>query len=118
MYDVSAGVIKLAVNGSLIGSHTPGGSDWSGADAFAIGTLGGSNAGGIGGGQQNTESFNGKIALFRVYRNQILTNEEIKSNYYAGIAHIAPILTVNSITHTSPIPINLTFKNGTQTQWT
>jgi hypothetical protein len=112
MYDVSAGVIKLAVNGSLIGSHTPGGSDWSGADAFAIGTLGGSNAGGIGGGQQNTESFNGKIALFRVYRNQILTNEEIKSNYYAGIAHIAPILTVNSITHTSPIPINLTFKNG------
>jgi hypothetical protein len=112
MYDVSAGSISLAVNGSLIGSHTPGGSDWSGSDAFAIGTLGGSNAGGIGGGQQNTESFDGKIALFRVYRNQILNADEIKSNYYAGIVKIAPVFTVNQITHTTPIPVSLTFKNG------
>jgi hypothetical protein len=112
MYDVSAGSISLAVNGSLIGSHTPGGSDWSGSDAFAIGTRGGSNAGGIGGGQQNTESFDGKIALFRVYRNQILNADEIKSNYYAGIVKIAPVFTVNQITHTTPIPVSLTFKNG------
>ena len=112
MYDVSAGSISLAVNGSLIGSHNPGGADWSGSDAFAIGTLGGSNAGGIGGGQQNTESFDGKIALFRVYRNQILNAAEIKSNYYAGIVKIAPVFTVNQITHTNPIPVSLTFKNG------
>ena len=112
MYDVSAGSISLAVNGSLIGSHNPGGADWSGSDAFAIGTRGGSNVGGIGGGQQNTESFDGKIALFRVYRNQILDATEIKSNYYAGIVKIAPVFTVNQVTHTTPIPVSLTFKNG------
>ena len=82
-YDVSAGVMEFFVNGVSIGTDNPGGGDWSGGDNFGLGTRGQNNTGGIGGGQQSTESFDGQIAIFRVYRNQILTAEEVQANYQA-----------------------------------
>ena len=88
-YDTS-GTMKLYVNGSEAGTPATGvtGNDWSGGDNAGLGTLGGDNVGGIGSGQSNTESFDGKIALFRVYRDQILTSEEIFASYDAMDGHI------------------------------
>ena len=80
-YDVSVGAMELYVNGDSKGTSTPGGNDWSGGDDAAVGTLGEDNVGGLGSGQQNTESFDGKIAIFRVYRNQLLTADQVSTNY-------------------------------------
>ena len=80
-YNTADGVLQLFVNGTLVGSDTPGGGNWSGGDAAAFGTRGGNNTGGIGGGQSGTESFQGQIALIRVYSSQILTPGEVEMNY-------------------------------------
>lgn len=85
-YSTASGVLQLFVNGSLIDSATPGGNNWTGGDSAAFGTRGGNNTGGIGGGQSNTESFQGQIALIRGYRNRILTAAEVEQNYLATIA--------------------------------
>ena len=80
-YNTATGSMELFVNGVSVGSATPGGNDWSGGDAVGFGTLGGNNVGGIGNGQQNTESFDGQIALIRVYAEQILTPAEVENNF-------------------------------------
>jgi len=104
-YDVSAGAMALYVNGDSKGTASPGGGDWSGGDDAAVGTRGENNVGSLGNGQQNTESFDGKIAIFRVYRNQILTAGQISTNYQnivgltLGIANDpATAVTTNSAT--------------------
>jgi len=84
-YDVSAGAMELFVNGESVGTSSPGGNDWSGSDPAGVGTRGGANTGGIGNGQSNTESFDGQVAIFRVYSNQILTPAEVLSNYDAVV---------------------------------
>jgi len=84
-YDVSAGAMELFVNGVSVGTATPGGGDWSGGDPVGVGTRGGANLGGIGGGQAGTESFDGQIAKFRVYRNQLLTASEVTQNFKAVV---------------------------------
>lgn len=91
-YDVSAGSMELFINGVSVGTDTPTGNDWSGGDAAGVGTRGDSNVGGIGNGQSDTESFDGQIAKFRVYRNQILTDAEVLNNFNA-VATEAPSLT-------------------------
>ena len=83
-YDISTGSLQLFINGSLIGTEVPSGGDWSGSDPFALGTLGGANTGGIGGGQSETESFDGQISLFRVYNDQVLNSSEVLSNFFNG----------------------------------
>ncbi|MEM1296265.1 MAG: Ig-like domain-containing protein, partial [Verrucomicrobiota bacterium] len=80
-YDVTSNVLELFVNGTSVGTDTAAGGDWSGSDPAALGTRGGGNAGGIGSGQQNTESFDGQLAIFRVYRDQILTAGEVQANF-------------------------------------
>jgi hypothetical protein len=80
-YNVSAGSMELFVNGTSVGTATPGGSDWSGGDGAGIGTMGDVNVGGIGSLQQNTETLNGQVAIFRVYRNQILAQAEVVANF-------------------------------------
>ena len=107
MYDVSNGTIKLAVNGTIVSTQIQGGNDWSGSNSAAVGTLGGGSAGGVGNGQLDTESFDGKIALFRVYRNQILNADEIKSNYYAGIVKIASPRSIKSLTQSDSSEFDL-----------
>ncbi|MEM7395991.1 MAG: LamG domain-containing protein, partial [Verrucomicrobiota bacterium] len=82
-YDVSSGAMTFYVNGVLVGTDTATGGDWTGGDAGALGTRGEANVGGLGGGQQSTESFDGKIALFRIYRNQILSASEVQDNFDA-----------------------------------
>jgi len=84
-YDVSAGTMELFINGASVGTDSPGGGDWSGGDPAAVGTRGGANTGGIGGGQSNTESFDGQVAIFRVYRNKILDDPEVTANYNAVV---------------------------------
>lgn len=76
-------MLQLFVNGTFVGSANPGGNNWTGGDAAGFGTRGGNNVGGIGGGQQNTESFSGQIASIRAYRNRILTADEIENNFLA-----------------------------------
>ena len=71
---------ELFINGVSVGTAVDDG-DWSGGDAGAIGTRGQNNVGGRGGGQNNTESFDGQIALVRMYQGQILTPVEIQANF-------------------------------------
>lgn len=71
---------QLFINGTLIGSSIDDG-DWSGGDAAGFGTRGDANVGGYGGGQQNTETLDGQIALVRVYQGQILTLAEVQANF-------------------------------------
>ena len=74
----------MFVNGVSVGTDANNNqNDWSGGDPAAVGTRGGANTGGIGGGQSGTESFDGEISIFRVYRNQVLTAEEVKKNFNA-----------------------------------
>jgi len=89
-YDIPSGTMELFVNGVSVGTAAPGGGDWTGGDGAGLGTRGASNTGGIGGGQQSTESFDGKIASFRVYRNQILTDAEVLANYNAVVVGNRP----------------------------
>ncbi|MEC5127716.1 LamG-like jellyroll fold domain-containing protein, partial [Verrucomicrobiales bacterium BCK34] len=88
-YNVSTGTMELFVNGISVGTATPGGNDWSGGDAAALGTRGASNTGGIGGGQSSTESFDGQIGRFQIYRDQIVTESEATGNFasVAGFSH-------------------------------
>lgn len=98
-YNATGGAMQLFINGALAGSGTAsGGGSWTGGDAAAFGTRGGSNTGGIGGGQSNTESFQGQIALIRAYRNRILTANEVLDNYRS----IAPDATPPAIAALSP----------------
>jgi len=80
-YDFSSGAMVLYVNGTQQDTATSGGSKWTGGDAAGVGTRGGSNTGGIGNGQSSTESFDGRIAIFRVYRDQVLTPAEVLASY-------------------------------------
>ena len=82
-FDVSTGDIELFVNGVSAGTDSTGNeADWTGGDPAAVGTRGGANTGGIGSGQSDTESFNGKIAIFRLYNNQILTPDQVARNFH------------------------------------
>lgn len=85
-YNTASGLLQLFVNGTFIGSATPGGNNWTGGDSAGFGTRGGNNTGGIGNGQSNTESFQGQIAMIRGYQNRILTPEEVEENYNTAIA--------------------------------
>ena len=84
-FDVSTGGVELYVNGSSVGTVDTDENDWTGGDSAAVGTRGGGNTGGIGGGQQDTESFDGQIAIFRLYR-EILTSQQVEDNYWAVAA--------------------------------
>ena len=72
---------KLYVNGVIAANGTRTDTDWSGSDGAGLGTRGGSNTGGRGNGDSGTESFEGKIAIFRAYRNQVLTPVEVMTNF-------------------------------------
>lgn len=75
--------LELYVNGAVVpgGVVTGGSNDWTGGDPAGLGTRGGANTGGLGGGQQGTESFDGEIAVFRIYRNQILSPTDVLQNF-------------------------------------
>jgi len=82
-YDTGGGAdaFKLYVNGKLKSSTAFDDSDMCGGDGAGLGTRGESNVGGRGSGDVSTESFDGKISIFRVYYNEILSEEEILINY-------------------------------------
>ncbi len=85
-FDVSSGAMELFVNGQSVGDGTADSGTWSGGDPAGIGTRGAANTGGLGGGQQNTESFDGQVAIFRVYNNRVLTADEVQANFDAVTA--------------------------------
>ncbi|MCB0037939.1 MAG: hypothetical protein KDE51_28090 [Anaerolineales bacterium] len=59
-YDPVTNGVTLYVNGALIGSDASGNlTDWTGGDAAGIGTRGGANMGGYGGGSLGVSSFDG-----------------------------------------------------------
>ena len=80
-YQTSNGDIELFINGVSVGTSSGSGGTWSGGDPAAFGTRGGFNTGGIGGGQSATESFDGQMALIRIYSGMILTEEEVADNF-------------------------------------
>lgn len=76
--------VSLYVNGALVAadvSTTNNGNDWSGGDPFGLGARGGANMGGIGGGSSGQSAFEGEMAIFRVYRDDLLTDQQIMRNY-------------------------------------
>ncbi|MCH7228220.1 Ig-like domain-containing protein [Haloferula sp. A504] len=87
----------LYINGRAVGTANDNG-NWSGNDGSAFGTRGGANAGGLGGGQADSESFNGQIALIRAYYDDILELDEIQANFLA----YAPDVLAPYITATGP----------------
>ncbi len=80
-YQTSNGDIELFINGVSVGTSSGQAGGWSGGDAAAFGALGGFNTGGIGSDQAGTESFDGQMALIRIYSGMILTDEEVRDNF-------------------------------------
>lgn len=72
---------KLYINGELKATGSRSDTDMCGGDGSGLGNRGESNVGGAGGGDSNTESFEGMIAVFRSYHTQVLTSEEIATNF-------------------------------------
>jgi hypothetical protein len=97
-YNASTGAMQLFVNGTLVTTGGGASGSWTGGDAAAFGTMGGSNAGGLGTGQQNTQSFSGQMALIRAYSQKILNAQEVFANYRA----IVPDTTSPEIAKLSP----------------
>lgn len=82
VYSVSADTMTLYVNMKPVASSALAtDNDWSGSDGAAFGTRGGSNVGGYGGGQQDTESFDGKIGVIRIYSGLALNDTQVADNY-------------------------------------
>jgi hypothetical protein len=76
--------ISFYVNGQAVATGVSAGNngaDWSGGDPFGLGTRGGANMGGIGGGSSGQSSFEGEMAIFRAYRADLLTADQIARNY-------------------------------------
>ena len=81
-YDVTGSDdFTLYVNGGSPVTGNRSDSDWSGTDGAGLGARGASNVGGRGNGDSSTESFEGQIAIFRAYRNKILSAAEVLQNY-------------------------------------
>ena len=85
-YNTTTNSLELFVNGVSVGAAaTSGGGDWSGSDPAALGTRGGANMGGFGGGSSGVASFDGDIAAFRFYES-ILSASDVLNNYNAVTA--------------------------------
>lgn len=72
---------KIYINGVLKTTSSRNDSNISGGDGAGLGRRGQNNVGGAGNGDGNTLSFDGKIAVFRAYRNKILNATEVQGNY-------------------------------------
>ena len=72
---------KLYINGDLKATSSRSDTDMCGGDGSGLGNRGENNVGGAGGGDSNTESFEGDIAIFRAYHNRILNDSEVLVNY-------------------------------------
>lgn len=95
-YDPVTNGVTLYVNGALIGSDSSGSlSDWTGGDAAAVGTRGGSNMGGYGGGSSGVSSFNGQIAVFGFYQSELSVDSV--QDKYGGTASSPTAVTLSGI---------------------
>ena len=74
------GATTFYINGTDVGSTTDD-NDWSGGDPAGFGTRGGVNTGGRGNNQASTESFDGQIALVRLYNDLVLTAGQVQATY-------------------------------------
>lgn len=108
-YDFGTGDLELFVNGKSTGAPVVSGGDWSGGDAAAFGGKGDNNVGGVGGGDAGCVSFDGQIALVRMYRDQVLTEAEIEANY---LEVSSPDTTAPAYTGLSPANLTPDFFAG------
>ena len=106
----ASGATVMYLNGQAVGSATDDDGGWSGGDDAGFGTRGANNVGGRGSDQQNTESFDGQMALIRMYRNQVLTPSEVQANFDALSG---PDLVDPSITALDPADDSATIFPGT-----
>ncbi len=75
---------ELWVDGVLEQSGSASGiNDWTGSNGSGIGSRNGNVGGNIGGDLNAYGSFQGEIALFRFYRNQVLTGAQVQQNFDA-----------------------------------
>ena len=108
------GSTNMYVNGQLVGTGEDGDSDWSGGDGFALASRGEANTGGRGNGDGSgidgtTRSFDGQIALLRVYNDQVLTAGEALANFDALSG---PDLTAPTIANLTPLDDETGFFSG------
>ena len=86
--DMNGDLMSLYVNGASPVSTAYGSTDWSGTDGGTDGALGGQNGSTVGG--QNNDngigsysSFDGDIAVFRLYANQVATQSDVDGLFAA-----------------------------------
>jgi hypothetical protein len=72
---------NLYVNGQLQATGSRSDGDMCGGDGSGLGNRGEANTGGAGSGDSSTESFEGMIAICRVYHNQIVDAAGVLDNY-------------------------------------
>ena len=78
------GTASLYVDGALATSTSAAGiNDWTGSNGAALGGRNGNVGGNDGGDLNGYGAFQGEIALFRFYRNQVLTVGEVQQNFDA-----------------------------------
>ena len=87
----------LYVNGSSVAAGTKSDLDWSGSDSAGLGTRGGTNVGGRGNGDAGTKSFEGQIAIFRAYRNKVLSGAEVLANFNSVAGGVSAKTNLNGI---------------------
>jgi hypothetical protein len=80
---------KLYINGESKATASRNDGDICGSDTAGLGNRAGHSTGGAGGGDSSTESFEGLIARFRAYHDQILDADQVMSNYQAIAVSIA-----------------------------
>jgi uncharacterized repeat protein (TIGR02543 family) len=78
---------NLYINGLLKTTGSRSDIDLCNGDGSGLGNRGGSNAGGAGSGDASTESFDGKIAIFRAYHGRVLEADEVRRNYSSIAAY-------------------------------
>ena len=89
-YDVGSTTdnFKLYINGELKVTASRSDGDLCGGDGAGLGNRGDKNVGGAGGGDSGTASFDGQIAIFRLYSDQLLSESDVLANY-SSIAEVS-----------------------------
>jgi len=111
-YDTAGGAdaFKLYINGDLKSSTAFDDNNICGGDAAGLGARGETNAGGRGSNDAETESFDGKIAIFRTYFNKILSATEVQENYDSiALNAVASANLIGSATDADSDPMTTTW---------
>ncbi|MDX1679244.1 MAG: InlB B-repeat-containing protein [Akkermansiaceae bacterium] len=110
----TADSFSLYINGAHAATTSRDDPDMCGGDNAGLGKRGESNVGGAGGGDAETTSFDGQIAIFRSYYNQILSATEVQANYDAIAGELVEATLDASVTDPNgePTTVSWTLVSG------